>query len=227
MKTYAITDIHGCANTFIELLNQIGLNKTDRLFLLGDYIDRGPNSIKTIDKIIELQKSGYEVKCLTGNHEQMLLESFFNPLGADLWLNNGGIAVMNELRISKVNQIPQKYINFMKSLHFHLETDDFIFVHAGLDLNLKNPLNDTDSLVWIRSWEDHENLFDFCGNKRVIHGHTPQLKSRIENRFSKFVEGLHPVLNIDNGCVFQKSGYNQLCCVDLTNNQLFFQPNCD
>lgn len=227
MKTYAITDIHGCANTFIELLNQIGLNKTDRLFLLGDYIDRGPKSIKTIDKIIELQTAGYRIECLTGNHEQMLLESIYNPLGADLWLNNGGIAVMNELRISNVSQIPQKYINFINGLKFYVETEDFVFVHAGLDLNLKNPFSDVDSLVWIRGWEDNENLYTFLRNKRVVHGHTPQLKSRIESRFSKFVDGSHPVLNIDNGCVFHKEGYNQLCCVDLTNYELFFQKNCD
>jgi len=227
MKTYAITDIHGCANTFVELLNQIGLNKTDRLFLLGDYIDRGPGSIKTIDKIIELQTSGYKIQCLTGNHEQMLLESIYNPLVADMWMSNGGIAVMNELGISKISQIPQKYVNFLKSLKFHIETEDFIFVHAGLNLDLENPFSDTNSLVWIRGWEDHENLFEFVGGKRVVHGHTPQLKSKIENRFSKFVESYHPVLNIDNGCVFQKQGYNQLCCVDLTDNKLFFQNNCD
>ena len=226
-KIYAISDIHGCNNTFNEMLNQIGLNKEDKLYLLGDYIDRGPGSIATIDKIIELKESGYNINCLTGNHEQMMLHAINEPREAMFWINNGGDAVIEELGVYNSSQVPQKYINFANELKYFIETEDFIFVHAGLNLRKTNPLTDKESLIWIRYWENHELLDEFLQGKKVIHGHTPQTKDEIIKRFNLFSQNYHSVLNIDNGCVFKREGYNNLCCVDLTNNKLFFQQNCD
>lgn len=226
-KIWAISDIHGCYKTFLECLNTIGLNESDKLFLLGDYIDRGTGSIKTIDKIIELQNNGYQIQCLTGNHEEMMLDSFEQPGESSIWLSNGGNTVMNELGITEVNEIPRKYIDFIKGLNHYIEWNNFIFVHAGLNLNLKNPFEDTESLTWIRGWEGHKNLNTFLSGRKVIHGHTPKMRVEIEKRFQLCLEGSHSVLDIDNGCVFNKSGYNSLCCANLSDGILHFQKNCD
>jgi len=51
MKKFAISDIHGCAKTFKALLKKINFSKEDELYLLGDYIDRGPDSKGVIDYI--------------------------------------------------------------------------------------------------------------------------------------------------------------------------------
>ncbi|MFT5168289.1 MAG: serine/threonine protein phosphatase 1, partial [Saprospiraceae bacterium] len=64
MKQYAISDIHGCAKTFKALLEQISFSKEDVLYLLGDYVDRGPDSKGVIDHIWQLQSEGYTVFCL-------------------------------------------------------------------------------------------------------------------------------------------------------------------
>ena len=48
--------------------------KALKLYLLGDYIDRGPDSIGVLDLIFELQNNNFKVKCLKGNHEDMLLK---------------------------------------------------------------------------------------------------------------------------------------------------------
>ncbi len=226
-KIWAISDIHGCFNTFVECLNTIGLNKSDKLFLLGDYIDRGIHSIKVIDKIIELQEGGYQVDCLTGNHEEMMLESIEDPGFTSIWLSNGGNTVLNELGIADVNEIPQRYIDFAKGLKHYIESDNFIFVHAGLNLSLEDPFSDRESLTWIRGWENHKNLNPFLSGRKVIHGHTPKLKNEIEKRFQLCSEGSHSVLDIDNGCVFNKSGYGNLCCANLSDGILHFQKNCD
>ncbi len=69
MRKLAIGDIHGCNKTFKALLDQINLSKDDELTLLGDYIDRGPDSKGVIDTIINLQSSGYQVRALRGNHD--------------------------------------------------------------------------------------------------------------------------------------------------------------
>ncbi|MEM9260991.1 MAG: metallophosphoesterase, partial [Bacteroidota bacterium] len=73
MPRYAISDIHGCAATFRTALKTIAFSQKDELFLLGDYIDRGPDSMGVLEHIWTLQATGYEVTCLRGNHEQMLI----------------------------------------------------------------------------------------------------------------------------------------------------------
>lgn len=75
MKKYAITDIHGCNKTFQALLDKIAFTTADALYLLGDYIDRGPDSKGVFDTIFNLQETGHSVHCLRGNHEAMFLDS--------------------------------------------------------------------------------------------------------------------------------------------------------
>lgn len=70
MPQYAITDLHGCARTFRALLDKIRFSKEDELYLLGDYINRGPDSKGVIDHILELRESGHTVHCLRGNHQR-------------------------------------------------------------------------------------------------------------------------------------------------------------
>ncbi len=76
MSRYSISDIHGCANTLKALLNIIGLNKTDELYLLGDYINRGNHSKEVVDFLIQLENEGYPLNLLKGNHESMVFDSF-------------------------------------------------------------------------------------------------------------------------------------------------------
>lgn len=74
---WAIGDIHGCPKTFQHLVqNQIQLKKEDHLYLLGDYVNRGPDSGGIIDFILELQNQGYQVFALKGNHESIILTTF-------------------------------------------------------------------------------------------------------------------------------------------------------
>ena len=69
MATYVISDIHGMYNKFTELLNKIKLKETDTLYILGDVLDRGPDPIKTLLKIMSMPNA----ICMLGNHEDMAL----------------------------------------------------------------------------------------------------------------------------------------------------------
>jgi serine/threonine protein phosphatase 1 len=71
-RILAISDIHGNNKTFLDLLDKIALTKDDELYLLGDYIDRGPDSKGVIDTIWKLMDDNYRVFCIKGNHEEML-----------------------------------------------------------------------------------------------------------------------------------------------------------
>jgi len=90
LRILAISDIHGCLNTFKAILQQINYTKADQLFLIGDFIDRGPDSKGVIDHIWDLQAQGFSITCIKGNHEQMLL----NGLAVVLSMRDWGIFVV-------------------------------------------------------------------------------------------------------------------------------------
>lgn len=76
MHIYAMSDIHGCLDAFKASLSTIDLDAQDfKLVLLGDYCDRGPDSLGVFELILDLQKRyGDRVVALRGNHEEMFLE---------------------------------------------------------------------------------------------------------------------------------------------------------
>src|SRR5687768_14925169 len=73
MRTLAIGDIHGCSKALDTLLKLVNLAADDQLIALGDYINRGPDSIGVLNRLIEIHSSGRLI-ALCGNHEQMLLD---------------------------------------------------------------------------------------------------------------------------------------------------------
>jgi serine/threonine protein phosphatase 1 len=79
MKTFVIGNVHGCCEELNNLLGKIEPDlKRDRLVMLGDYIDRGPDSCGVLHTIVKLQQDfGKEhVVLLRGNHEQMAVDFF-------------------------------------------------------------------------------------------------------------------------------------------------------
>ena len=136
MARWAITDIHGCCQTFINMVEkELQITKEDELFLLGDYIDRGKDSKGVFDYIMHLQSENFKIQCLMGTHEDMLIEAFHNPLALSSWLRNGGIETLKSFDAKEVTDIPQKYIDFIKNLKLYIELDDYWLVHAGFNFN--------------------------------------------------------------------------------------------
>lgn len=152
-KIYAISDIHGYLDEFINALNKVELSgKDNRLILLGDYIDNGSKSFQVLSKIIELEEvySG-QIITLFGNHEEWFydwlisetptasafgetIQSFFSPEELKEILvsnpNNFEIAIRNAIKTKT------KFIDWFKERYKdkrYYETDNQIFVHAGID----------------------------------------------------------------------------------------------
>ena len=87
MRTIIIGDIHGCFTEFTELLEKCEIGSEDRLILLGDLMDRGPNSREVFEKVCELKESmGDRFYLVRGNHEEMLLDAIINK-DESLWLD--------------------------------------------------------------------------------------------------------------------------------------------
>lgn len=218
MSTYIISDIHGCNIKFRKALKSIKLKKEDTLVLLGDLIDRGPDSKEVLDTVFLLKEHNFNIICIKGNHEQMLLDSL-NDFNQELnWLRNGGKETLSSFLTSDIEKIPEKYIDFLKSLDTYYILDDFIFVHAGIDMTLQDPFSDEKSLLWLRKWEEK---FDekWLGKRIVIHGHTPTEKDEIISRFKSKKQ----VLCIDNGSYLDKDGYGSICVLKLEDLSLHFE----
>lgn len=193
MPRYAISDIHGCAKTFDLLLRQIDFGPEDELYLLGDYVDRGPDSPGVIHHIMRLQENGFLVKALMGNHEEMTLNEYRRAPH----LRHG---------------YPDQQIRWMMNLPSYLEIPGYILVHAGLSFSGPDPLNDREAMRWIRYW--HQDLDrEWLGDRRIVHGHTPQSYVEVI-RDTQHVDEL-PVICIDAGCAFQRMGLGYLVALDL------------
>lgn len=230
MRTFAISDIHGCYQTFESLLQKIGLEKNDTLFLLGDYIDRGPGSKEVLDLILKLKEEQYNVQCILGNHEVMMLYALNHPHSqeAQSWeLWNGGEDTLKSFSAKSVSDIDLRYLDFIRSMSYYIEKDQFIFVHAGLNFRIPDPFADKDKMVWAFENKPEQNL-EWLGDRIVVHGHRIRTREQIKNNLKKLRKlKKFPVLGIDNGCVYQKSNYNHLCAIELSSMELNFHKNID
>lgn len=153
---YSMSDIHGHFNEFIDSLSKVDLSaKDNRLILLGDYIDNGPQSFEVLSKIIELEKIFPEqIVTLLGNHEECFygwlildkptasafpetIKSFFSPEELNYIFksnpNNFETGVRNEIR-NNAKFVP--FLNWFQKRYEdsrYFETENQIFVHAGID----------------------------------------------------------------------------------------------
>ena len=227
MRQFAISDIHGCHLSFNALLDKIGLTTADELYLLGDYIDRGPDSKGVLDTIFRLQSTGYTVRCLMGNHDEAILKARHDRLFFLSWLSDwGGVQTLNSFQAHEWKVIAAPYWHFFETLEPFIETGSHILVHAGLDFRLPDPLVFTEEMLFIRDWHPSIN-YGWLGDRCIVHGHTPvsvqQVQTLLENIDNQ------QVINIDTGCFAgeRSSGKGHLCAFDLTNRALFFQKNLD
>ena len=192
MGLIAIGDIHGCARTLDRLLSDLDIQPDDHLVFIGDYIDRGPDSKGVVDRLLELRKT---VTCtfLRGNHEDLFL-GYLDKDEYDIWAINGGIATLESYRDETGSiTIPEEHIQFMRDTEILLETDDFVFVHAGMrpTLTVAENLENADPQVFM--WErSHLKAAELPWEKTVVCGHTPVSEPVDKGN----------LLNIDTGCVF-------------------------
>ena len=226
MRKIAISDIHGCILSLEALLDKIRLSTSDELYLLGDYIDRGPDSQKVIDKIWMLRQEGYAVRCLGGNHDFAILDARTDPVFFHQWYATwGGKQTMESFGVSSLDEIEKKYWDFFKSLELYIQTGPWILVHAGLDFSTSDPLKPNMEMVYIRDWH-HKIDYNRLGDRFIVHGHTPVTVGQVQQMAAEL--NTRRAIDIDTGC-FAKPlpGKGHLCAFDLTNGELFFQKCLD
>jgi len=195
----AITDIHGELRKLESVLSQIETRPDDIFVFMGDYIDRGANSKEVVDRVIE--QSNYN-KCiyLIGSHEYAMMHSKTDEYYKWLYDNYGGPATSTSY--GGFENIMKIHGDFYKNLKFYYLTDNYLFIHAGInpDYSLENQ-NEVD-MVYIRDkfiYSKH-NL-----PQKIIFGHTEFDKPYIDK----------DKIGIDLGC--GKYRHAKLCALILDN----------
>jgi serine/threonine protein phosphatase 1 len=191
IRIYAISDIHGCADLLRQMftvidrdLTTIGSMRAIHVFL-GDYIDRGPDSRRTIDLLVERGRK-HESVFLKGNHEAFLFDVLRDPSRLQDWRQYGGLqtlasyglrpslnpdaAEQAELIGQFALTIPPHQRHFFGNLRLRFVCGDFFFVHAGVRPGVALAKQQEQDLLWIR--EDFL-VSDQRFGKYIVHGHTP------------------------------------------------------
>jgi diadenosine tetraphosphatase ApaH/serine/threonine PP2A family protein phosphatase len=173
-RLIAIGDIHGCHLEFAELLARLELRRADRLILLGDLVNRGPDS----NRVIDLARENNALSLL-GNHELRLLK--YRLTGERKHLKNGDLDTIEKLRAED-----WQYLGAMP-LTFHEPELETVFVHGGFlphepwqkqpaDVVTRIQVVDYDGrpgkradMPWAPPWADL-----WKGPPFVVYGHTPR-----------------------------------------------------
>ncbi len=188
-RYYVIGDIHGRLDLYSAMIGAIEQDDTSRppadtqVILLGDLVDRGPDSAGVIARTRTWQEQR-AVRVLAGNHEEMFLNSLKKPEVLRHFLKHGGRETvlsyglsrkqfnamnLDELFALMPQLIPQSDIDYMTDFEEMIVAGDYLFVHAGVDPAVPLDQQKRSDMLWIRDrFLDHEGALD----KVVVHGHT-------------------------------------------------------
>lgn len=173
-KIFAISDIHGCDHLLTKLLKIIDWDKeknnNSKLIFLGDYVDKGTDSVKTLKHIKSLKEdSPQNVIILLGNHDFAWLEQakYYNSMSF----------------YSKILKSP--FIKFKQVLnclddtaYYYIDTMNdktIYFVHAGFELDKPLSEQSEDALLWLREefFCNNNLIHEDFKNSIIVFGHTP------------------------------------------------------
>ncbi len=207
---FVVSDIHGHIKQFEEMLTH--WNPEDTLVVLGDLIDRGPESLKVIEKVMALQQTyGEQVIFLKGNHEDMLLNFLNNPIEKQAhYYINGGLetmqnflaqlpdAVANESYTAQAEAVKTHFklqLEFLATAPTHHIIGQVLLTHAGFNSEFATlEQSTTRDFLWIRKHYLQANKTPYVN----VFGHTPL--TYIHESHDVWVSDDQRYIGIDGGC---------------------------
>ena len=220
-RIYAIGDVHGRADLLHEMFSAIDdsliTNPVHRAvqILMGDYIDRGPDSREVIDALIARARR-HTMIYLKGNHESYAMQFLTDPAVLTEWQKVGGANTLRSYGLKPSNTsnaktiatafreaIPESHLRFLGGLALSFTCGDFFFTHAGVRPGIPLAKQTEQDLLWIREeFLLHEEDFD----KIIVHGHTPSEEPDVRSNR----------INIDTGAY----ATGRLTCLILQGDQM-------
>lgn len=130
-RLLAIGDIHGCGAALATLVDGLQIAADDTVVMLGDAIDRGPDSRGVIDQLLRL-RDRTRLACILGNHEQMLLDAIAGEIPVQEWLIHGGAETLDSYgKGAGVNAVTREHLDFIQSWGDVYETESHFFAHGN------------------------------------------------------------------------------------------------
>lgn len=191
LAVYAVGDVHGCLDLLLALEEQIVRDAAripgpKLIIMLGDYVDRGPDSAGVIEHLLQRPPEGFERVCLAGNHETAMLDFLEGRIERADWVRLGGDATLfsygvDHARLASLGNgarddamiralVPDAHLAFLRTLPVVVESADYVFVHAGIWPELPLDQQSDRDLTTMRYKVDAKaHLLD----RFVVHGHTP------------------------------------------------------
>lgn len=245
-RIIVISDIHGHYYHLKNLLNKVNFSKDNILFIVGDLIEKGPMSLKTLRYIMKLCKE-YTVYPLMGNVDASRLlmyaaenenseemyeyiksmekywdSCFFTEMCSEI---NIKITVPSDIPKAKdlINVYFKEELNFLRNLPSIIETQNYVFVHGGLPSDDINSFEGTNVFQYLKNDAFMEKGLVF--SKYVVTGHWPVAL------YNDKISSSNPIINkkqkiicIDGGCGLKRDGQlNALIIPDINSEDITFE----
>ena len=219
--TYVMSDIHGMAELFKRMLEQIRFSDEDTLYILGDMIDRGPDPAG----ILDFAMSHGNVIALKGNHEDGFVqwyESVGDKMRQRYYYNTYDVLEdCDETR----EKIPE-YVCFMKSLPLYrkvkAEGRRYLMAHASTEEILRI-WKRKERLLWDTSLIDRQT--GIPGYVSIV-GHVPTfiIRGYPKEPASVWHSPNGRIIDVDCGAAFGEMG-GRLGCLCLETGEEYYESS--
>lgn len=208
MRYLVISDLRGCYCALVTLAKLAAFSSDDVVITLGDYVDKGPDSCRVIDWLIEY-RSHARLVALRGNHDVLMLDARHCKRAMHAWLEEGGGKTLRsytgEDEPGSLDDVPEAHWKFLESTVRYYEIDSHFFVHANADPKLPLDKQSSDMLFW----EKFRDPLPHVSGKVMVCGHTSQKDFRPVN--------LGHAICLDTRCF--DGGW--LTCLDVVSGKLW------
>lgn len=175
-RLIAIGDIHGCATALQTLIDSIGPTTDDTVICLGDVVDRGPDSRRAIEMLMELQDQ-CDFKLIRGNHEEMMLAVLQGEPPHE-WLRHGGVQTLESYGfVGDLSVVPDRHVEFLNAAFPLLEFSDHFFTHGNYDPSLPFDEQTPEMLRWTSLIMSTPG--PHVSGKKAVLGHTPDKSGEV------------------------------------------------
>ncbi|MDE5995075.1 MAG: metallophosphoesterase [Oscillospiraceae bacterium] len=233
---YVMSDIHGNKARFDNVIEKINLQPEDTLYILGDVIDRFPDGIKLIRRIMRMPN----VKMILGNHEYMMLNALYYSVDSttgnpnqveqvhqdklELWYHNGGEVThsyLKRIRKSVRQEIYEFLVGLPLNIHAEVDGQKFLLIHGGVEENYEAHRCKYDTKTAYAVWARNSHLESIPEDTILIFGHTPTI--HYHEVIPMELWQCENYINIDCGSGYEFPG--RLCCLRLEDGQEFYSDN--
>ncbi|MEP7007064.1 MAG: metallophosphoesterase family protein [Sphingomonas bacterium] len=190
-RIYAIGDVHGRLDLLEASLGQIDRHSATlppadsvHVVLLGDLVDRGPDSAGVLRLAHEIQSRSGLLVVLKGNHEELMVRAIDGEPGVmRTWMKVGGAETLMSYGIDPAmtdadimpatkalaQRVPRAIVDWLRALPLTAQSGDYLFCHAGIRPGVPLARQSREDLLWIRE--------EFLRDERdhgvvVVHGHS-------------------------------------------------------